>query len=29
LLRIGDVLEVDMGGIITSARKTVLKKHGG
>jgi transcriptional regulator with XRE-family HTH domain len=29
LLRLGDVLEVDLGEIITSARKTVLKWHGG
>jgi len=26
LLRLGDVLEVDLGEIITAARKTVLKK---
>ena len=29
LLRIGDVLHVDIGEVITKARKTILKKKGG
>jgi transcriptional regulator with XRE-family HTH domain len=29
LLRIGDVLQVDIGEVITKARKAVLKKKGG
>jgi transcriptional regulator with XRE-family HTH domain len=29
LLRLGDVLEVDLGEIITSARETVFKKQAG
>ena len=29
LLRIGDVLQVDVGEIVSKARATVLKKHAG
>jgi transcriptional regulator with XRE-family HTH domain len=29
LLRIGDVLEVDVGEIITAARKNILERHAG